>query len=228
MEECRHFTATDAEDCPKCGMMLKPIGEVEWARKAVEASKQVAGGQFVCPMHPGEKSPERATCSICGMQLVSLDAVSKPTTAPAAIAVQMNYLMEHYLEIQKRFASDRTADVARNALGLISAADEIARQLDEPGVELPREFADALEKLRAAALKTNGKDLEADRVTFVDLSAAMRALVERVRPDRRRYPEIYIYYCPMSKGDWLQTGPDMANPYYGFKMLDCGELQSKR
>ena len=29
----------------------------------------------------------------------------------------------------------------------------------------------------------------------------------------------------MSKGDWVQTTADKANPYYGFKMLKCGELQ---
>ena len=54
----------------------------------------------------------------------------------------------------------------------------------------------------------------------------MRTLVEHVRPGRERYPIIYIFHCPMTKGDWLQASEEMANPFYGFKMLKCGELQA--
>jgi hypothetical protein len=85
---------------------------------------------------------------------------------------------------------------------------------------------DAARKLRSAAGSIHGKSLEEDRANFAALSAAMRSLVETVRPDRTRYPKIYIYHCPMSKGDWLQVSADKANPYYGFKMLKCGDLQA--
>ena len=30
----------------------------------------------------------------------------------------------------------------------------------------------------------------------------------------------------MTKGDWLQLSKETANPFYGFKMLKCGELQA--
>jgi hypothetical protein len=30
----------------------------------------------------------------------------------------------------------------------------------------------------------------------------------------------------MTKGDWLQAHDQMANPFYGFKMLKCGEPQA--
>ncbi|MFQ5809891.1 MAG: heavy metal-binding domain-containing protein [Armatimonadota bacterium] len=229
MEECWHFAAEPGQ-CPQCGMKLKRIEEVEWARQAVaQARAAAAAPQYVCPMHPEQvRAERRGSCPICGMQLVAADAVPKPITAPAAVAVQMNYLMEHYLEIQKRFASDRTSEVALHALGLVAAAEELGKHLDDPGADLPREFKEAIGRLRSAALKTNGKSLDADRVAFVELSAAMRTLVAHVRPDQQRYPEIYIFHCPMSKGDWLQTSQEMANPYYGFKMLKCGELRAKR
>jgi len=229
MEECWHFAAEPGE-CPTCGMKLKPIKDVEWAkvlRKTTDAAETQP--KYVCPMHPDQVSAnERGTCPICGMQLVAADALPQPTSAPAAIAIQMNYVMEHYLELQKRFASDRTADVALHALGLVGAADAILEQLDDPAANLPVEFANAVRKLRAAAVKTTGKDLEADRVTFIELGAAMRMLVGRVRPDRERYPKIYIFHCPMTKGDWLQASEETANPFYGFKMLKCGELQATK
>lgn len=56
----------------------------------------------------------------------------------------------------------------------------------------------------------------------------MRTLVEQVRPDKEHYPTIYIFHCPMTKGDWLQSSEGLANPFYGFKMLTCGELQTTK
>jgi hypothetical protein len=214
--------------CPICGRDLEPAGEVP-AAGPLGQSPASAPAKYVCPMHPDQVSSDaRGTCPICGMRLVDVGALPHPTSAPAAIAVQMNYLMEHYLALQQRFASDRTTDVALNALGLVQAADEILKHVGDPGAGLPAEFAEAVRRLRAAALKTTGKDLEADRVTFVELSAAMRTLVEHVRPDRSEYPKIYMFHCPMTKGDWLQVSPEMANPFYGFKMLKCGEPQETR
>ncbi|MBN2561834.1 MAG: DUF3347 domain-containing protein [Phycisphaerae bacterium] len=228
MEECWHFSSEPGE-CPKCGMKLKPIDAVDWAKaKLTQARSADAGAAFVCPMHPDQTSATRGTCPTCGMQLVAREAVPKPTSAPAVITVQMDYLMEHYLELQKRFASDRTKDVALHALGLVCAVDEILKHVDDPEAKLPPEFAAAARTLRAAAIKTNGKDLDADRVTFVELGAAMRTLVEHVRPDKERFPRIYVFHCPMTKGDWLQSSDEMANPFYGFKMLKCGELQATK
>jgi hypothetical protein len=35
-------------------------------------------------------------------------------------------------------------------------------------------------------------------------------------------PGYHIYYCPMAKKDWVQTGTAIANPYLGADMLTCG------
>jgi hypothetical protein len=29
-------------------------------------------------------------------------------------------------------------------------------------------------------------------------------------------------YCPLKKAGWVQEGPEVANPYYGAEMLECG------
>jgi hypothetical protein len=223
MEECWHF-APEPGECPKCGMRLKPIDSVPWAKAKVAQSASTAPAPaFMCPMHPEQTSATRGTCPICGMQLAAAEAVPKPESAPAVIAAQVDYLMEHYLALQKRFASDSTRDVALHSLGLVGAADEILRHVDDPGVKLPSEFAEAVRSLRGAALRTNGKELDADRVTFVSLGGAMRRIIEHIRPSRQQYPKLYLFHCPMTKGDWIQMSEEMANPFYGFAMLKCGE-----
>jgi len=188
-------------------------------------SSPADGAEYVCPMHP-EKTRSRhpGICSICAMKLVLAESLSPPDTASATIVLQMNYIMEHYLEIRRRFASDTTANLAQNALGLVAAADAIEARSSEPGTKLPPEFLEALRRLRANSALIAGTDIEKDRAGFAELSAALNTMVEHVRPSREVYPVIYRFHCPMSKGDWLQTAKEIGNPYYGFKMLDCGKL----
>lgn len=229
MQECEHFSAS-AGNCPKCGMNLKPLADVAWVRSLGGTAPSAAAGapRFVCPMHPGVGSDRAGACPVCGMQLVAADAVPRPLDASAAIRTQMDYVMEHYLELHRRLAADSERDVALHALGLVGAADEILKQAQAPKLELPAGFAQAASALRAAALQLAGKSLQDDRVTFVALGSALREMTVHVRPSLDRYPKLYLYHCPMTKGDWLQSTDDMANPFYGFAMLKCGELVQTR
>ncbi len=224
MKECWHFAA-EPGDCPKCGMRLKPIEEVSWARELLEAQSEQTEAAYVCPMHPKQiRSTSPGSCPKCGMLLVKESMLKRPTAAPDHIATQMNYIMEHYLELQHLLASDRTKGLTLHALGLVSASEALSKHLADPGVNLTPEVSLAAKLLHAAALQIKGK-LDADRVTFVDLSAAVGTLVKYARPDQVRWPKLYLYHCPMTKGDWIQPAEEKANPYYGFKMLSCGELK---
>lgn len=228
MVACWHF-APESGRCPECGMQTKPIDDVSWAGVLPKGAPRAGPTDYVCPMHADRvQRPEPGACPVCGMQLVKADAIGRPASRPAAIAAQMNYLMEHYLALQRRFSSDRSDDVALHGLGLVGVADEIIKHLEQPNDDLLKRVLEAARTLRGAALKLTGKSLDDDRVTFVALSGAMRKLVEHVRPGKQQYPKIYIFHCPMTKGDWLQTSDDMANPFYGFKMLKCGELQATK
>lgn len=225
MKECWHFSAEKGE-CPVCGMRLKPLDDVDWVQEMPEAvSDRSDEAAFVCPMHPDTITASKpGSCSICAMRLVDRAALSLSTAAPERVAAQMNYLMEHYLELQRLLSSDSTDGIALNALGLAAAADELGKQLDDPALDLPDSVREAVTLLRTTALKTTGAALASDRVTFVEMSAAMRTLVTHLRPDSKRWPKLYIYHCPMSKGDWLQSAEEKANPYYGFQMRTSGEL----
>ena len=225
MQECRQFSDQPGE-CAVCGMRLKPIDQVAWGKEMRGRTPGEDRPGYVCPMHPEQvKSREPGTCSICGMQFVHAVTFSWPKNAPEHVAAQVNYLTEHYLELQSLLSSDRTADVARQTLALVSASEELLQHVAEPGVVESARLRATTERLRAAALKMRGENLEQDRSTFVDLSAAMSALIEVTRPSRDRWPKLYVYHCPMSKGDWVQSGQEKRNPYYGFKMLPCGDLK---
>ncbi len=220
MQECRQFSTSEGL-CPTCGMKLKPIDQVEWAVKLAGAS--TAKGRFVCPMHPDlARSDEPGICSICAMQLVPPESIVGLDEGNISIAAQVNFLTEHYIALQGQFAGDSMAEVTRHTLGLVDASEKLREILQGRGEKVDPPFLAALSSLHAAALKIRGTDISADRSHFAQMSAAMRTIIDHQRPDKIRWPRLFIFHCPMSKADWIQTAEKKANPFYGFKMLDCG------
>lgn len=222
MQECWQFSSIEGR-CPTCGMKLKPIKEVEWAARL--AKPAATKGRFVCPMHPDRAtSDEPGHCPICAMELVPRDRIVGMEEHGASVSLQVDYLMEHYLALQERFARDTTADAARHALGLVDASEALRDLLQMKGGQDNKELLESVGALHRAALKIRGADISNDRAQFAQLSAAMRTIIAHQRPNRQRWPKLFIYHCPMAQADWIQPGEKTANPYYGFKMLDCGTL----
>ena len=61
--------------------------------------------------------------------------------------------------------------------------------------------------------------LEPEREAFRAWSAYVIALTKNVEG-------FYVIHCPVPGcGDWLQTDPNVDNPYMGKSMHDCGEVQ---
>lgn len=213
--------------CTICAMPLEPA-QLSVAKLKDTAQTRPAPGEFVCPMHPNVKSTRPATCSVCAMQLVPAASLQPAPSAPQRIQRELDNLLEHYLAVQKLLASDSTTGLAQHALGLTAASEQMLKQLDDSDLDAKQQIRIAAARLHEAALKMRGERIADDRVQLVDVSAGMTGLLQHLRPDRNRWPDLYVFHCPMSKGDWIQTSEQKANPYYGFQMLNCGELKEKR
>ena len=70
------------------------------------------------------------------------------------------------------------------------------------------------------------KNIEEKRKSFQMISDNIYDLVRTVRYDRGK---IYHQFCPMAFNDqgafWLSQSADIKNPYFGKKMLTCGEVK---
>ena len=70
------------------------------------------------------------------------------------------------------------------------------------------------------------KDLEAKRREFQMISEAMYDLTRTIRYDQQK---VYHQYCPMAFDNtgayWLSNEEQIKNPYFGSKMLSCGETR---
>jgi hypothetical protein len=78
---------------------------------------------------------------------------------------------------------------------------------------------------RAATSVQAAPNIGAKRASFEDLSKAAYAMVTDFGSNTTLYKE----YCPMALNDkgafWLSAQSEIRNPYFGDKMLECGEVQ---
>ena len=132
-----------------------------------------------------------------------------------------------YEAIHRALASDTVDGVADNALAIQTAAEAAAEDFSAQKAGVATANTDACRSLlpevaRAAEKLAAAKDLKAARETFGELSRPMIRWREMATGERPK-----VAYCPMAKKPWLQDSEEIANPYYGSKMLRCGEIVSK-
>jgi Cu(I)/Ag(I) efflux system membrane fusion protein len=97
---------------------------------------------------------------------------------------------------------------------------------DTSGVikETARTFTSTISGSAIALMKENS--IEAKRREFEMISDALYTLTQTVKYGGQK---IYYQYCPMAfdnKGAyWLSEQSEIRNPYFGDKMLECGEVR---
>lgn len=144
-----------------------------------------------------------------------------PTAASAGTAkfdAAMQPLLAPYYQIHKALAGDTGKGVAKAAKKI----GKLAGKIDPKTVTGKHAAHDkALPgKIKAAATKlSKAKGLAAQREAFKKLSQPMAMWVTMSKP-----AGVNVVFCSMAKGSWLQADKIIANPYYGAKMLRCGEI----
>ena len=77
-----------------------------------------------------------------------------------------------------------------------------------------------LESQLAKASKANS--LASIRENFNSISTSMIVLAESKILSKN---QLYVFYCPMKKTNWLDDSKAVKNPYYGKAMISCGTLK---
>ncbi len=130
----------------------------------------------------------------------------------------MQPVVEAYLKIHQALAEDKTTGV-KEAAEMVAALSESV----DPGTvtgEHAMHYKDVPTNIKTAALKlAKGKEISTMREAFKELSRPMAMWATMSKPEG-----IYLVYCPMAKGSWLQTDKVIRNPYHGHEMLHCGEF----
>lgn len=134
----------------------------------------------------------------CGVALACSAVLQACSEADKAPEVALSDLLLHYLKVQEALAADDFA-AAKQALAMLGGATQ----------------GEVEEWATAAA---SAADIDAVRQAFKPLSESFINVV---------LPAGYgVVYCPMADEDrgakWIQKKGEIANPYFGSRMLRCG------
>lgn len=122
-----------------------------------------------------------------------------------------NAVYQHYVHLTTALTNTDAAE-AKVAANAIEAG---AKEMKDGGA------------IAAAAGKiANAKDIEAQRAAYEDLSKEMMA---KIKSAGVQGGELYVQYCPMAFNDkgasWISSNKEIRNPYFGKKMMTCGEVK---
>ena len=77
----------------------------------------------------------------------------------------------------------------------------------------------------SAATIVGATDIEAQRTAYLKMS---NDLISLVKNSGMKDGELYVEHCPMAfnnaGGSWISSSKEIRNPYFGDKMMKCGEV----
>lgn len=157
------------------------------------------------------------TLASCGdekkKQAVETDATTAVEIDNAMDLADASFSNEMVSNVYQNYLMLRTALVNSDASDVQKAAGNLVSDLTED--EAMRTIAQQL---------TETDDLEKQRQLFSDFTAQVEPLFK----DNITEGAIYKQFCPMAfNGDggyWFSNVEQIRNPYYGDKMLKCGEV----
>ena len=124
-----------------------------------------------------------------------------------------------YLKLAKRLGEVEKNKAPLDLAPLLKAAKVLSTSAgDDAQRSAARQIADAAARLA-------GLGLDDQRKQFKGVSDRVIALAERYTPSSAVGQRLYVLYCSMAKGFWLQDTHEMANPYYATGMKKCAEVK---
>jgi hypothetical protein len=154
-------------------------------------------------------------------------AIIKPSIAnpDAALTAQTQNIFSDYLQMQSALARDQFKEAAIAAKHLNTVMDSFKDStLPENQKQAYQNHINAIKE--GAAGIANSKNIEQQRIAFEPLSVHVFDLLKSFGSSK----PVYETHCPMAfdnKGaSWLSDQTAIRNPYFGSKMLECGEVVS--
>lgn len=124
---------------------------------------------------------------------------------------KLNAVYQHYIHLTTALSNGDMAEAKTAANAIEAGTNDIA---DASGI------ATAASKITAAS------GIEAQRSAFAVMSKDMTTLIKK---EGLSGGELYVAHCPMAfndkGGSWISGSKEIRNPYFGEKMLTCGEVQ---
>jgi RND family efflux transporter MFP subunit len=128
----------------------------------------------------------------------------------------MSDVTDAYMKIHSALVDESPAGVKTYAESLAEAGQKLKTEKRAGAVK------DVVETIDRTLPGLLSGDIGEAKASFAILSRAMVKYVEGPGRREARAQGIKIFYCPMKKESWLQTGSSVQNPFLGKDMLVCG------
>lgn len=160
----------------------------------------------------GNNSSENKTETSASHDHAAMEQTQTSTTGnPVLKNDKLNAIYQHYIHLTTALTNGDApeAKIAANA------------------IEAGAKDVDGTSAIASAAAKiTTASDIEAQRAAYSGMSKDMAELIKK---EGLSSGELYVAHCPMAFNDkgasWISTSKEIRNPYFGEKMLGCGEVQ---
>lgn len=158
-------------------------------------------------------------------EMVERANASEGGTAAESENARVGNIVQNYLQVKDALVSDNQEEAASAGGRLVAAFEVFDIKGTESGQQ--QEMIDIIEDAKEHAEHIAESDIVHQREHFHILSKDVRDMLAITGTDRNLYQQ----YCPMynnNKGAiWLSESKEVRNPYYGQKMLKCGEVQEE-
>lgn len=122
-------------------------------------------------------------------------------------------LLNHYIKVKDALVKSDSKGANENTIAF------------KKSIEDSKDFKDKDKLLKAVQKMSLTTDIEKIRNAFADVSKLMWKVVNGCSDLKQ---DVYYFYCPMKKMYWISLESKVINPYYGSKMLTCGNLSAKK
>jgi hypothetical protein len=134
-----------------------------------------------------------------------------PSAMPVLKNDKLNAVYQHYIHLTTALINEDMAEAKLAANAIEAGTNDIA---GGSGI------ATVASKITAAS------NIEAQRAAYATMSNEMAELIKK---EGLSSGKLYLAFCPMAFNDkgatWISGSKEIHNPYFGEKMLTCGEVK---
>src|SRR5215469_3170017 len=149
------------------------------------------------------------------------------TEADESPANDLTAVLNTYIEIRAHLAHDDFAGAKEHSSELKTKVRKLAASDPDPSSNKAGSSATLL-KLEESADHFDPPGIDQARIEFGEFSEALIAFLKQSRSQLDQ--TLYTVQCPMwkkSPATWIQTTPDVSNPFMGQAMASCGQIQEE-
>ncbi|GGK18587.1 hypothetical protein GCM10007962_10940 [Yeosuana aromativorans] len=130
-------------------------------------------------------------------------------------------IIDAYLQIKNGLVADNKDNAAKGGTALLAAFSNF--EMSQLNEEQHTAYMDIVEDAKEHAEHISESPLEHQREHFETLSTDISDLVTLLGTNKT----LYLDYCPMKKTNWLSETKEIKNPFFGSKMITCGNVKKK-